>query len=190
MSDILYIIGEPGSGKSTLVAAMTRGLSPVERAVPYVAWLEYSPKVAQLGRVREDFSGTDALSMAAQNHVIDWLAGESDFPIPRYIVAEGDRLANAKFFRAVEEQGHKLKVIALVPPDDVLERRRHKRNKQLGRAQNERWLKTRKTKTLNLLPEADLIIEETELREVLRTMNETTVGRQLLRMRRRARANS
>jgi hypothetical protein len=153
--------------------------------VPYVSWTEYSKDVAQLGQDREQFGGTDALGMAAQKHVIEWM---SSCPY-KYVVAEGDRLANRKFFAAMLEQGHELHVIVLAPPQDVLERRRHKRNKQFGRTQDERWLKTRRTKVANLTAEADDVLESTELRVLLRQVGSYPVGTALRRLRKRARAN-
>lgn len=185
MSSLLYLIGEPASGKSTLMAALTKGLGGEVKTVPYVSWTEYDSKIAQIGKVREQFSGTDALGMAAQNHVIGWLA---DQPY-KFLVAEGDRLANRKFFAAVMNQGHNLCVVVLQPPDDVLERRRKKRNKELGKEQDERWLKTRKTKVSNLVAEADMVLDATDIPALRTEIDATVVGKALKRARRQARAS-
>jgi hypothetical protein len=115
--------------------------------VPYVAWTHYSNKVAQLGYRRETFGGTDALGMAAQNHVLDWL---SEAPYT-HVLAEGDRLANAKFFSAVQAMGFRLHLFVLDLPQEVLDARRAARNAAIGKAQDDRWLATRKTKVTNLV---------------------------------------
>ena len=143
---LTYIIGEPGSGKTTLVDAITDGITAEVLKVPYVTWTHYSPKVCQLGHRRETFGGTDALGMAAQNHVLDWLATDGY----QYVLAEGDRLANSKFFTAVRAMGYQLHLWVLDVPQEVLEDRRADRNAAIGKAQDDRWLATRKTKITNL----------------------------------------
>lgn len=153
MKQLLYIIGVPGVGKSTLVRRLVRGCPSKVVTVPYVAYTEYRaevlPRVVQLGYDREAFSGTDALGMAAQNHVLA-LIGEEKFP---YIIAEGDRLANHKFFTAMEDLGYQVTVVALIGPDEMVGRRLAARNRELGKQQNEQWLKTRHTKVDNLVEE-------------------------------------
>lgn len=146
---LAYLIGVPGSGKTTLVRRLTRGLKPEVRTVPYVSWTHYSDDVCEIGHDRETFGGTDALGMAAQKHVLSWLI-QGEGHRYRYVLAEGDRLANEKFFEAVRKAGIDLNVYALLPPRKVIERRRAKRNEAIGKEQNERWLKTRETKVANL----------------------------------------
>jgi hypothetical protein len=146
---MLYLIGEPGAGKTTLVRRLTRNVACTVGKAPHVTWTQYSPKVIQLGHDRGVFGGTDALGMAAQKHVIAWLndGGRAH----QYVLAEGDRLANAKFFEAVKELGFKLTVACVTVPEDVLAARREERNARIGKAQDERWLKTRATKVANLV---------------------------------------
>jgi GTPase SAR1 family protein len=148
-----YIIGEPGSGKTTLCRELTSGLRRKVKTVPYVSWTHFGEQTMELGHDRETFGGTDALGMAAQKHVLEFLrSGEgADY---RYILAEGDRLANGKFFDAVWGMGIDLNVYALLPPTKVIDRRRRARNAAIGKEQDERWLKTRATKVANLVHHA------------------------------------
>lgn len=143
---MLYLIGVPGSGKTTVVSKLIKPTAGTQHQVPYVYYTEYAPGVIQLGWNRETFGGTDSLGMAAQKHVIAFLEETK----PRIVVAEGDRLANGKFFDAATEMGYELDIACLEVPDDVLEARRAARNALIGKAQNENWLKTRMTKVANL----------------------------------------
>jgi len=137
---LTYIYGEPGVGKSTLVAALTEGLEPEATDSP-VPFLRYDCGVVELGRRREDFSGTDAMSMSIQPKVVAFLKAIR----PRLVLAEGDRLANAKFFNAVEALGyvvHKYQLWGL----RVAAAQRAAR----GSKQDETWLLGRQTKVANL----------------------------------------
>lgn len=145
---MLYLVGVPGSGKTTLARRLFRGVGGEVKKVPNVSWTEYSEDLCAIGHERETFGGTDALGMAAQNHVLAWL--DSDEGSHRYVFAEGDRLANARFFEQVTEAGFDLTVVLLDMPPAVVERRRNKRNETIGKEQNETWLRGRETKVANI----------------------------------------
>lgn len=136
---MIYMIGVPGVGKTTaMVAALGPGDPKQDGAVPYVVhgdWL-------QIGKERAGFGGTDALAMDAQPKVIEWLRTKK----PERVIAEGDRLANAKFFQAVQDLGYDLLVVYLHAPRDVVAQRRQGR----GSNQNETWLAGRETKVRRL----------------------------------------
>lgn len=143
MSDLAYLIGQPGSGKSTLMAALTGSQLVTINRKPF-AHIEYMNGAVQLGAVRAEFSGTDALGMDVQPKVLKWLTEAA----PKAVCGEGDRLANGKFFTAVKELGFTLTVVLLTVPDEVAAARRAGR----GSNQNETWLEGRKTKVKNLRP--------------------------------------
>jgi len=143
--DIVYLIGAPASGKSTLFAALTGGLRSQDATaggVPHTVWEGKYAHTIELGKRRDDFSGTDALSMSIQPKVLKLLGMPG---IHRRIIAEGDRLANAKFFQAVVDAGWNLTVFHLDTPPELLEQRREERE------QDAKWAKGRDTKVANLV---------------------------------------
>lgn len=137
MNHLLYIIGVPGSGKSSLVAELVKGRKRMVQTKPFVHTV-YEDGLVQLGREREGRSGTDALSMSAQPNV---LAALETGVWPR-VLGEGDRLTNRKFFEAAREAGYRVDVVLLDTPMDVAAFRRGAR----GSEQSESWLKGRETK--------------------------------------------
>ena len=154
---LVYVIGQPGSGKTTLVAGLTAGLACEEHRKPFahLVW-GWSDPVCELGARREGFGGTDALGMSVQPLVEGWLQNQPH----RYILAEGDRLANSKFFRAAVEAGYELTVIRLAVSAAVAEQRRAARAAALqSPLQNNAWLKGRTSKVRALAEtwEANLI---------------------------------
>lgn len=150
MRRLIYFIGEPGVGKSTLMAMLAAGHVPhqMEAPIPHIVYDDGG--VAQLGRLRGEFSGTDALGMSVQPRVEEWLAQRPY----RVIFAEGDRLANSKFFRAAEDGGYELAIVVVEADDVVLEQRRASRAfVQRRQQQDVRWLRGRRTKIRNLVSE-------------------------------------
>ncbi len=143
----LYIIGEPGVGKSELVAALTDGWTPIEVDDPfphrvYPIGADGQPQeVVELGRRRERFSGTDALSMAVQPKVMEWLPAAK----PAMLIAEGDRLANDKWLNLLLSNGYELRLVLLSGPGAAARRRL-----QRGSRQDPAWLVSRQTKVRRL----------------------------------------
>lgn len=146
---LLYIIGVPGSGKSTLVAELVKGRASWVESKPFVHTL-YEDGLIQLGREREGRSGTDALSMSAQPNVV---AALETGMWPR-VIGEGDRLTNGKFFEAAREAGYRVDVVLLDAPPDVAAFRRGER----GSTQSDSWLKGRETKIEGLRGMASLTL--------------------------------
>jgi P-loop Nucleotide Kinase3 len=141
----LYLIGEPGSGKSTFMRALTDEAIGVPYRKP-VAHLLWNQHVVELGARRGAFAGTDAMPMNVQPRAVAFLEA---YPCD-YWLAEGDRLANDKFFTTVTEMGYQLNVVLIDPGEEVAARRRRQRAKFVGKTQNETWVVGRKTKTLRL----------------------------------------
>lgn len=145
----IYLIGAPGSGKST---ALKRALEirrwgdPVQKLEP-IPHLDYGAGLIQLGRVRETgFSGTDALGMAINPRAIEFLESRP----ANIVLGEGDRLANAGFLGAADRTGV-LTLIWLDVPPEVARQRARERALRLGtKEQTESWWKGRYTKTARL----------------------------------------
>ena len=153
MSSLIYLIGYPGSGKTTAMAgalgAIRRNGEPI-RMVEKVekqpfAHTIYSDGLIELGHKREVYGGTDTLSLGVQPKVLDWMA-KSDAPL---IIGEGDRLANSKFFTAVEAQGRAVQIVYLKCPELVARHRAWDRGSRFS----EPWFKGRITKVNRLFEE-------------------------------------
>jgi GTPase SAR1 family protein len=149
---LLYIIGQPGVGKSTLTEALVRGRRRRVKQEPFTHTL-YEGGLVQLGRERSNgFSGTDALSLSAATNAIALL--EARWP---RLIAEGDRLATGKFFDAARKIGYNVDVVLLEAPAFVLTKRRQER----GSEQNEAWARGRETKIKNLDPWVTIRLDAT-----------------------------
>lgn len=140
MNNLLYIIGEPGVGKSTLLEYITRDLAFASREYPFPHRL-YSCGVTEVGKRRPMFGGTDALSMAVQPAVLAYLRHDR----PSLVIAEGDRLATASFFAEARALDYQLDIVLLWGPEVAAARR-----KARGTAQDEKWVAGRRRKVQNL----------------------------------------
>lgn len=144
----VYLIGEPGSGKSTAMRAAIELCGFRETglgSIPMLRWAEYVThdgiRVAQLGIPEGLFPGTDRLSMGVQPVAIDWLRS-----VPAALVlGEGDRLATDGFLRAAAEVSH-LTVCVMSTSPEIAAARRAMR----GTTQSEAWVKGRRTKVERL----------------------------------------
>lgn len=158
MNRLVYLIGEPGVGKSTLMEALTEGLVDVEVSpapVPHTMFYgpyrdQHEPWAIEIGRRRADFSGTDALSMSIAPKAREWIA---TVPHP-LVLAEGDRLASPSFWLAAEEGGYRVDVVLLDADPEVAAARRAERGSDQGGS----WLKGRLTKVRNLRPHATIVL--------------------------------
>jgi ribose 1,5-bisphosphokinase PhnN len=143
---LVYIVGAPGAGKTTLMAELTRNCSrsPADGAVPYDLLSIGNRHVAvEMGKHRPGFAGTDAMSMSIQPVAEKWIAGH---PHP-LVLGEGMRLANMKFFNAAADAGYTVKVVMIAIEESVLESQRAAR----GAQQNEQWLKGATSRARNLV---------------------------------------
>lgn len=180
--ELLYIIGVPGVGKTRIVEKLLKGVKGEVMSVPHVTWTHYSDECCQLGYSREVFGGTDALGMASQKYVLTMLRIWQEEGIYNYVLAEGDRLANRKFFNACINMGINLTVVAMVN-DKLAQKRRDKRAAILGKEQHERWINSRHTKVENLINDfvrmrwildpgdSNSAIEQLRTHEVIRQIN-------------------
>lgn len=154
---ITYLIGEPGVGKSSICTAAMSSSAAVPLTRPFKHLRYIHEGVTYLGHRVGPFPGTDQLSMSIQPVVLDWMR----LPEDRLILAEGDRLANGKFFTAVREIGWDLSVIRVDCAEDVAIERRARRAAATGSKQDETWLKGRRTKVANLAPHVTHTVDST-----------------------------
>lgn len=146
MSALVYIIGPPAAGKSTLMAALTRHCHRSSRVKPFAhdVLLSNDGYVLgiELGRRRAQFSGTDALSMSVSPLACRFVAGK---PYP-LVLGEGDRLAHLKFLDSAAAAGVEVNVVYLDADRALLDQRAGQR----GSAQNASWRSGRATKARRL----------------------------------------
>lgn len=152
MKTLAYLIGPPGAGKTTALRlalgdytrtpASIAGCPTVTLESPTGPVDGLPGTITELGRDREgDFAGTDALSMSIQPKATAAMA-----TLDGLVVAEGDRLANARFWQTCEDLGWTIRVLYLNTPLAECARRRAGR----GGAQNPTWVQGRITKTRHL----------------------------------------
>jgi len=139
---LVYIIGAPASGKTSVMRQIVGKFKKEEILQPFAHTI-YENGLIQLGRDRMPFGGTDALSMSVQPKVIAWLAEKT----PQWVIGEGDRLTNRKFFKAVKEIGYDLAIWYLDTPQWEADERRRAR----GTRQNMTWVRGRERKVANLI---------------------------------------
>lgn len=154
MPRMIYLVGQPGSGKSTLMADLTRGYDrmPVEHAVPHDVLIHpVTGEVfgAEIGKRRDSFSGTDALASAVIDKAVPWVLSRP-FGL---LLAEGARLGNRRFILTANAAGYDVTLALLDHPQ--AEEWRLARSKKLKRVQNESWVKGRLSASRNLAKDFD-----------------------------------
>lgn len=146
---LTYLIGEPGVGKTTLMNEFTKHLNGLIVDRPFGHVIYNQAGVVELGKPRAGgFGGTDSLSMSVQPKVLDW----AQLPDHPFIIGEGDRLANNKFFMGMTALGYELTIVHLWS-NGIAEERRAARAAQVGKSQDETWVKSRVTKVKKLAEE-------------------------------------
>jgi shikimate kinase len=162
MSLLLYLVGAPGVGKTTVMSALTAGYGrePQSGSVPHDRLTvngganDGACRAVEVGRRRGTFSGTDALSMSIQPKAVQWIAQRPH----RLVLAEGARLANEGFLRASAAAGYRVLLVHLDAPAEVLADRRRTR----GSSQNPGWMRGAETRARNIAARMEL--EATVLR--------------------------
>ena len=141
---LIYLIGMPGTGKSTVMKKLLTSIGGWSRDKPIdLLDTHVSGNLRVLGKYEESevFSGTDRLSMAVAPKAIEWLSTNPD----ETIIGEGDRLNNKAFFEKAKELGE-LHIIHLTVSDDERERR----YKERGSEQSDKFIQTVSTKCKNI----------------------------------------
>jgi hypothetical protein len=150
---LAYVFGQPGSGKTTLMRAICgRGMPLYESDSPVKHRALTSPHgaFAVLGADAAPFGGTDTLSYTAVGDSPRWLKGLTACSAGSLVFAEGDRLANLRFFEEAAKH-YRLLAFYLACGDLAAQTRREDRAKRHGLSlQSSAWVKGRITKHANL----------------------------------------
>jgi GTPase SAR1 family protein len=146
---MIYLVGQPGAGKSTLMADLTEQFDRLtrEEPVPHDCLIDRrsgSVHGVEIGRRREAFSGTDALASAIIDKAVPWILHRPC----ELVLGEGARLGNKRFLESAIEAGYDV-TLALLDHDQA-EDWRAIRSKQLKRTQNESWVRGRLSASRNL----------------------------------------
>jgi hypothetical protein len=141
---IFYVIGYPGAGKSALMHTVFKDTKSFLNTDPFAHTWHFatadSIPIAELGRMRAGgMCGTDALAMNAITKVEGWL--DAMRGTVKYLVGEGDRLANDRFFEFCEGLGDLTVAMIDVPPAEA-----KRRATARGSKQDATWFKGRVTK--------------------------------------------
>jgi dephospho-CoA kinase len=146
MRRIIALIGEPGTGKTTLFRKFIEqytweNVEPV-KLVSSMYCKDTNTYILGKYEENEVFAGTDRLSMAVQPQVIDFINNSN-----ANILFEGDRLTNMKFFDfLIGLPETDVKIIVLTVPQEIMNERYQDR----GSDQSDTFLKGRKTKINNI----------------------------------------
>lgn len=135
----VYVVGEPGAGKSTWVAGWL-GPGVADHLGLAVTW-HRNGRVLQLGAQHSLFPGTDRLSMSVLPRALDLV---TSCPAP-VVVAEGDRLATRKFLDPFAEACERFILVEIASIDAAARRAAR------GSAQSDAWVKGRVTKVRRLV---------------------------------------
>lgn len=141
MKRVIFIIGEPGVGKTTIMKRYMKFFKwKKDESFPLVPCMRRSDgKVCILGTYGEEiWGGTDRLSLAVQPKAMEFIKkAECD------IVLEGDRLNTPSFLHWLVEQPEIRLTIMVITARELTVKARHK---QRGDHQSEVFIKGRRTK--------------------------------------------
>lgn len=171
---IVYIIGQPGSGKSTLMKAWLaqhQFVAQNKEPFKHETYTHGTTHIYSLGiQKNQPFGGTDTLPNTVITKVIDWIP---TLPADSIIIGEGDRLANQRFFDFCKDQTTEFILVWLNTPNELASQRREERATRLQKTlQNPSWIKGRITKSTNLANTNNHIVIDgsTDLDSQLRTL--------------------
>lgn len=153
MSRMIYIFGQPGAGKTTLVRQICSTsvfLYESNDPIRHRCFSDKQGMFSVLGGDSFPFGGTDTLSYAVMKTADSWLKSLSSCAAGKTVIAEGDRLANLSFFDAARSY-YELILIHLRCDNEEAARRRSERASEHNlELQTSSWVKGRATKSVNL----------------------------------------
>lgn len=146
---IAYLLGVAGTGKTTLIKALTdqwQYRQLLNRPMAHQHWIAPElGRVVTLGKPHAVFGGTDTLSFTAIEQVDNLFTALGKHQVG-LVIGEGDRFANQRFIDTARRHATTL-VFYLTAPNDVLDERRRNRAQQHGlKQQDAKWITGRLNK--------------------------------------------
>ena len=148
---VTFYIGQPGTGKTTLVRNILSKLIKVEQDEFCVEGMVKYHKFAKqktlvLGIYDEStFAGTDRLCRSIGPKFREWLVANAETYEGWQMIMEGERFMNDKSLPLLFQQ-ESMKLVCLEVDEDELERRRKARNN----TQDPKWMKGMATRVQNV----------------------------------------
>lgn len=151
---LVYLVGPPGAGKTTLMRNSTRGWTahrsdwaseqrPTRKlGLTMLADRQGIVRAIEVGRRRTRFGGTDALAMNVSPTACEWI-GAKPFGL---VLGEGARLGTQVFLGAAKSAGYDIWVVHLDADRATVDERCAER----GSTQNESWRAGATTRAANL----------------------------------------
>ncbi len=141
---VVFIVGAPGVGKTTLIESLIDSFAVYEIEKP--KWT-ITPPWALVGHYqKQTFGGGDTLGYTqgadAVRFMLDDLASQKNIKVA---ILDGDRMSTRNVLQQVREAGLKPQCWHLIANDQALTERCNKR----GSNQNPTWAKGRQTKAAN-----------------------------------------
>jgi ABC-type dipeptide/oligopeptide/nickel transport system ATPase component len=137
---VVWIVGEPGVGKTTLCRGLIRHFPATRHEISNPKWTVFGDKAAAAGFWRGDkFDGADTLPISQIKPAIAYIG--TNLRHCEVILLDGDKLASANAVAAVKEMDAS-RLCYLLEDPEVAARRRCIR----GTNQNETWVRGRATK--------------------------------------------
>lgn len=151
---IIYVIGEPGTGKTTLMKRVFEYLNfsktpRIQEQFPLVPYhVSESLGIFMLGKYEdgEVFAGTDRMSMAVQPWAIKFLEDIEKENDDLVIIGEGDRLSTPTFIEHIVDKYDA--IIYYIRASEEIKKARYK---ERGSNQSDIWLQGRVTKLNNIV---------------------------------------
>lgn len=153
MKTLAYIFGQPGAGKTTLMRALCGESPPLYEArdpVRHRCFSRGGKMFAVLGGDAYPFGGTDTLSYTAVGSADGWLASLAACAAGRIVLAEGDRLANDRFFDVARKHYRLLPFYLRCKDSEASRRRAVRASTHSLPLQSDSWVKGRVTKHASL----------------------------------------
>jgi GTPase SAR1 family protein len=152
-STVVFLVGPPASGKTTLVHALFSlyGTSYITEK-PKWTFSDEGPLCAAGHYLGHPFDGADTVPYNGAKDAFEYWR---DFSNHSVTILDGDRFSCTKWKQAFSEHVERTICIFIAATSHLLEERREIRQRETGKVQNPTWVKGRATKARNFFNSFD-----------------------------------